>query len=34
MGKGLLACAVGACLGSFIIGAGIGIIVAQKGGRR
>ena len=34
MGKGLLACAVGACLGSFIIGASIGIIVAQKGGRR
>lgn len=34
MRKSLFVCAVGACLGTFIMGVGTGIIIAQKGGRR
>ena len=34
MRKSLFLCAVGACLGTFIMGVGTGIIIAQKGGRR
>lgn len=31
MRKSLFVCAVGACLGTFIMGVGTGIIIAQKG---
>ena len=34
MRKSLFVCAVGACLGTFIMGVGTGIIISQKGGRR
>ena len=34
MRKSLFVCAVGACLGTFIMGVGTGIIIVQKGGRR
>ena len=34
MRKSLFVCAVGACLGTFIMGVSTGIIIAQKGGRR
>lgn len=34
MRKSLLVCAVGVCFGTFIMGVGTGIIIAQKGGRR
>ena len=34
MRKSLFVCAVGACLGTFIMGVGTGIIIAQKGGIR
>lgn len=32
MRKSLFVCAVGACLGTFIMGVGTGIIIAQKRG--
>ena len=34
MRKSLFVCAVGICFGSFLMGVGTGIIIAQKGGRR
>ena len=34
MRKSLFVCAVGACLGTFIMSVGTGTIIAQKGGRR